>query len=49
MSEPQDRALLDFDIVCRGHGDLRMAKHSLGSDQSEAGVYLASEFFSERV
>ena len=47
MSEQQNRALFEFDIVRRGHGDLRMAKHPLRRDQPEAGIDLRAEFLSE--
>ena len=49
MPESEDRALFDFDVVRRGHGNLGMTEHPLGRDQAKAGVYLRAEFLPERV
>ena len=44
MSEAQDGACFDLDVVRSGHGNLGMTKHPLRGDQAEAGVDLAPEF-----
>ena len=49
MSEAEDGALFDLDVVRCSHGNLGMTKHPLHGDQAETGVYLRAEFLPEGV